>query len=342
MPQTPQLTEFSAGQARTSNEICRLASVMADAFGADILYNHGARVENDLIRIDLGVNDTPVTLFMSRKTATRVAQNYYDLGDDYEIPEALRAAALEASAEGVLEKIEQAGNIRIAVLGVSETGVTDEDGPLLSFRLSAGVSTQTTLYFTVNNDLDLSSAPSAPPRNVDDTILRLPLVIGESSVSLADFTGLAAGDIILVPDPGLIEKSLARLPLAGGWALIAAIEDSKVTVKMLGQAMTNEADNNEAEPSGPNESEQPEASGEPLLASEAIDNVPIRLDFDLGEVELTVGELRTLVAGHCFDLAKIPAKAVRIRLNGRRVGVGEIVEIDGRLGVRITEFTGKS
>lgn len=346
MPQSPQLAGLSAGQASTSNEICRLASVLAGAFGTDIVYNHRHAVEKDLMRVDLGVNDTPVTLFMSRKTAARVAQTYFDLGADYEIPDSLRAAALEASAEGVLEKIEQAANIRIAVLGVADSGVSAEDRPLLSFRLSAGANTQAIIYLAANDGIDFSAAPPALPRNVDDTVLRLPLVVGDSSVSLADFAGLARGDVILVPDPGLIEKSMVRLPISGGRAIVAAIGNNKVTVKMLGQVMTNESDNMGAEPSGPDENVSAEpaegAQGEPLLAPEAIDDVPIRLDFDLGEVELTVGELRTLVAGHCFDLAKLPEKAVGIRVNGRRIGAGEIVEIDGRLGVRITELAGGS
>ena len=39
-----------------------------------------------------------------------------------------------------------------------------------------------------------------------------------------------------------------------------------------------------------------------------------------------------------IDLAREPGNAVRVSVNGRRIGAGEIVEIEGRLGVRITEL----
>ena len=64
--------------------------------------------------------------------------------------------------------------------------------------------------------------------------------------------------------------------------------------------------------------------------------------FDLGDIELTLAELKALVPGQVIDLAREPGSAVRVTVNGRRIGAGEIVEIEGRLGVRITELTGRN
>ena len=68
----------------------------------------------------------------------------------------------------------------------------------------------------------------------------------------------------------------------------------------------------------------------------AADRIPVRLTFDLGERSLTVAELRELKPGYTFDLGRDVRRAVSIRAQGQLIGEGELVEIDGTLGVAIT------
>jgi type III secretion protein Q len=74
------------------------------------------------------------------------------------------------------------------------------------------------------------------------------------------------------------------------------------------------------------------------MPAAAVDELPLRVVFDLGDIELSLAELKALVPGQVIDLAREPGNAVRVSVNGRRIGAGEIVEIEGRLGVRITEL----
>ncbi|WP_028605256.1 type III secretion system cytoplasmic ring protein SctQ [Ottowia thiooxydans] len=73
----------------------------------------------------------------------------------------------------------------------------------------------------------------------------------------------------------------------------------------------------------------------PSTSATSLDGVPIRLSFDLGEVTLTVAEVRALQPGQAISLMRPLAGAVRIRANGAQVGEGDLVEIDGQLGVSI-------
>ena len=67
-----------------------------------------------------------------------------------------------------------------------------------------------------------------------------------------------------------------------------------------------------------------------------LDAIPVRLTFDLGERQLTLGDVRRLQPGETFDLERpIAQGAVSIRANGALIGVGELVEIEGRVGVTI-------
>lgn len=67
-----------------------------------------------------------------------------------------------------------------------------------------------------------------------------------------------------------------------------------------------------------------------------IDAIPVRLTFELGERHLTLGELRRLQPGETFDLERPLADGpVMVRANGALLGTGELVEIDGRIGVTL-------
>jgi type III secretion protein Q len=66
-----------------------------------------------------------------------------------------------------------------------------------------------------------------------------------------------------------------------------------------------------------------------------LDEMQIKLLFELGRLEISLGELRTLAPGYVFDLGRDPSHAVEIHAGGRRIGHGEVVKIGEALGVRI-------
>lgn len=94
----------------------------------------------------------------------------------------------------------------------------------------------------------------------------------------------------------------------------------------------------EQEPLPHSENGQPGAA--PLHAEPAeLMEIPIRITFDLGECSLPLAELTTVVPGHIFDLGLAPERAVNVRMNGVRIGEGELVDIDGRIGVAVARMT---
>jgi type III secretion protein Q len=74
-------------------------------------------------------------------------------------------------------------------------------------------------------------------------------------------------------------------------------------------------------------------------SSGLIDDVPVRLTFDLGEREISLGDLRSLEPGYLFNLGRDPRSTVSIRANGRLIGDGELVDIEGRVGVSVLRFS---
>ena len=69
------------------------------------------------------------------------------------------------------------------------------------------------------------------------------------------------------------------------------------------------------------------------------DEIPIRLVFIAGETEIALRELRRIAPGYVFQLQQPVDRHVEVRANGRTIGTGELVEVDGRVGVRLLTCT---
>ena len=70
-----------------------------------------------------------------------------------------------------------------------------------------------------------------------------------------------------------------------------------------------------------------------------LNDLPVRLVFEAGRVEVLLGELGQVGPGHVFAL---PGEAglVDILANGRRIGQGELVQVGDGTGVRVLRLHG--
>jgi type III secretion protein Q len=66
-----------------------------------------------------------------------------------------------------------------------------------------------------------------------------------------------------------------------------------------------------------------------------LDELPVRLSFELGRLELPLAEVAVLGPGHVFELAREETQPVDILANGRRIGRGRIVTMAGSIGVQV-------
>ena len=69
-----------------------------------------------------------------------------------------------------------------------------------------------------------------------------------------------------------------------------------------------------------------------------LDDVPIRLAVEIGERSMSVNQLSHLRVGQTIELNRNPSDLVNLRAGGDLVAQGELVNIEGQLGVRILKF----
>jgi type III secretion system YscQ/HrcQ family protein len=183
----------------------------------------------------------------------------------------------------------------------------------------------------------------AEPVYEDDPLPRLdalrdlpvPVLVGFDGprLPLADWQDLRPGDVVLIgngsPPPLQARTRQLAWPLAAapdGWRIAAAAQPRPSPL----------------EPSTMNDESTPDAPGadsdaETEVGGEAIArNLPVQLAFDIGRVEVSIGDLAALQPGYVFPLpAQLQGANVTIRANGRIAGRGEVVAVGDTLGVRL-------
>ena len=67
-------------------------------------------------------------------------------------------------------------------------------------------------------------------------------------------------------------------------------------------------------------------------------DVPVRISAVLGKASLSVAQLLRLGAGSVLELDRKVGEAIDVYVNNRLVARGEVVVVDDRLGVTMTEI----
>lgn len=78
-----------------------------------------------------------------------------------------------------------------------------------------------------------------------------------------------------------------------------------------------------------------EAESEPL---QGLDQLPMALTLRCGSLNLTLGDLRRIAAGTVLEVSGVTPGFATLCHGERVVAEGELVDVDGRLGLQITRM----
>lgn len=71
---------------------------------------------------------------------------------------------------------------------------------------------------------------------------------------------------------------------------------------------------------------------------EMIRNIPVEMTVELGRTRMTINKLLELVQGSVIELDGLVGEPMAIKINGYLIGRGEVIEMDNKFGVRITNI----
>jgi flagellar motor switch protein FliN/FliY len=92
-----------------------------------------------------------------------------------------------------------------------------------------------------------------------------------------------------------------------------------------------------------NEVFQPLVDGDGAAAVNARDldmimDIPVKLSVELGRTRLTIKQLLELAQGSVVELDGLPGEPMDILINGFLIAQGEVVVVEDKFGIRITEI----
>ncbi len=165
--------------------------------------------------------------------------------------------------------------------------------------------------------------------DVDSCPQPMTLCVGETHLPLTAVENLQPGQVILVQQryaQGEQEVCLRSEFANSPWlACQARVNDSSLHILTAVKTMTMPDTLSTSIQSSDTESDH--------LAHLA--HLPVRVSFDLGETVLSLAQVKSLQPGETLELDRAVQEYVTIRANGMPIGTGQLVEIDGRLGVAV-------
>lgn len=163
--------------------------------------------------------------------------------------------------------------------------------------------------------------------------LKFQLSAGWTTLSLGTIRRLGVNDVILL-DECLVggEEDLILIRLGERFGVRGKLTGSTITITdWLDEIMDDTDDFDDFDEINDDEVERSSGQEE----GDELDKLPVRLNFDLGDRLMTLAELRSLSPGYVIELGRDVRRSVAIRVNGRTIGEGELVEIDGYMGVSL-------
>ncbi|MBK4733249.1 type III secretion system cytoplasmic ring protein SctQ [Noviherbaspirillum pedocola] len=278
------------------------------------------------IKAEWGTADAYVTLPDS--LLLDLANAMLRSGQLLDLPPALRLAVAETAFSALSERVEAASRRRLRMLSLS-TDTPEIDGLLgLAWEMSSARETHTgELWLSQSGMGQLASGFTRPVHfeTIKNDLSGLPIPIrfcaGRTVARMSVLSRLAARDLILFDETWITEDGTLTIALGRNAAYRGIVRGTKIEITEGPISIMEDDDYDDNQ-----QSDAP------------LDDLPVRICFDLGERTLPLHELQSLSPGFIFDLGRDLRRAVQVRANGMLIGEGQLVDIEGRIGVVVTSL----
>ncbi|MDH1631102.1 type III secretion system cytoplasmic ring protein SctQ [Pseudomonas mosselii] len=245
----------------------------------------------------------PARLLCRRQCLAQWLTPHLQEADFASLPAALQLAVLQRDTSRIPG---------LQCLGMEPAGTIDR-APGLQVTLK---NAQSLLSCWVQGDSErlLEAMPRRPLRERLNILLNLSLQWRPLELTLHDLCDLGTGDILLLPAGTPVSPRLLGMLDGRLWAELQLDDTHLELVRMHDTPPVTDT------------------------ALEALEQLPIPVSFEVGRQTLDLHTLSTLQPGALIELHSPLDAQVRILANQRCIGTGLLVQIDGRLGVRVNRL----
>lgn len=252
------------------------------------------------------------------------------------LPPALAGLLLDAALLSLIMAFERFSGREAAILSM-DRDLSDKLPEGLSLLLEDGAKRWHLHLSSVSGQNNERRATAAllglwpiAPRAMPEFPLPAALRLGVTCLPYAAVASLRRDDAVLLQSH---EAKGARLVIAESWTAAAYRQSDKWC---LGEAPKPAVCNQQKEWIMHDDNPGLEAPANAALSSP--DELPIKLVFDIGHLEIKLAELRELGPESVLELGRGRSELVRINAHGRLIGYGELVEVEGAVAVRVVRL----
>lgn len=300
------------------------------------------------------------------KNAAEIKQNFASF-----FPLEVQQALLESLFAPFLETLSQKLGIKIAVetIELAEKEFAPSASLAFAFEETEENAYENIFYVQIPEEqqslqvLEKLADVLVPEKNEMQTFsaLEIPLAfcVGQTELAVQDLQTITSGDYILCDEYYPKNAQIRLYPCLGDKEaaitenyLLGTINDTKIEVvewvhackeeEKLPADMQNHHDTgnegkdmDEKKPQNTAE----EAENKTLDSTEiVVENIPVTVQFSLAQRMIPLQELQHIHAGYVFALENDFLAPVTLLVNGKSIGKGKIVDINGTVGVQIVEI----
>jgi type III secretion protein Q len=277
------------------------------------------------VMLRLCVDRHPCWLWCSDYPLRARWQAYVPLAALADLPGELRNAVSEAALAPVLDMAERALGVPLHIVESPAQPPATSELLIVGFALRDGdrIHVNGALLGVAPLQALLTRAlelwPKPPLARWDGLHIPVRCEVGETRLTVAELAQLGLGDVLLLERCHYLRDRSVAVRITPHCAPRARFAAGKWVIEPWRE---------EIKAMEPNK---------PIIDT---DELTVQLTFSLGELSIPLGELRRLQPGYAFELERGLERLVTIHSHGQRIGVGELIQIDGRAGVRIVELSG--
>jgi len=287
-------------------------------------------------RLDFTIDGVAATLAVSASLIDAIISGVDPALSLVGLAPELAGMLVEFALSRQLEALEQRLPSRIAITAVcSESEAFERADPsvltclikvdgLGSFRADLRLASSSVTKLTQLLDRHTASVDLA-----DDLAVTVCARVAAATVSVGEIASLSPGDVVLVDQH--CQQPLTAIAVIGEH-LVACLElsdtGSRIVTWPVGGRGSVWEWSMEIVPDKSHDD----------VAKSSLDDLPVKLVFELGRVDLSLREIRTLGPGAIVPLLRPVEESLDVIANGRRIGRGTLVQIGDSLGVRLTRL----
>lgn len=293
----------------------------------ELLSSQTDRDKPSMQSIPLDIDSHPAYIGLTKLLFRDRLNRFISKDNLTEIPLQLHNAVIEATLDYELSLFEKMLEVPLKVIGIDRQQRAEEDDITVLFSLTwEDYSHPIEGYLSFKQPLlplffkVYEKIPKCGTHNWELLSKRIHFEIGSTQLSTAMLRDITSGDVVFLDRCSLVQENTVFIPIASDLLLKGQVKGDTIVIN----GRCKDIEMNEKEPE-----------------SIDMDNLPIDLVFEVGEREIPLRELKTLQPGYTFTLDTPLEKPVTICANGHRIGKGELLDINNRIGVRVLELSGK-